>query len=69
VLHAAITVGQEAATGQFSARAREHIVAFHVPIAEMIAAYDADAAIRLLEEQFRDAAEVLRIYYEQGARA
>jgi DNA-binding GntR family transcriptional regulator len=68
VLHAAITVGQEAATGQFSAQAREHIVAFHVPIAEAITAYDADAAIRLLEEQFRDAAEVLRIYYAQGAQ-
>lgn len=66
VLEAAITIGHQAATGKFATASRRHIVDSHIPIADAIASYDEPRAVALLEEQYREAEEILRPRYAQG---
>lgn len=63
VIEAVIGIGHMAATSQFAAHKRAHILEAHIPIVDAIKAGQADRAAALLDEQFRDAESVFREYF------
>jgi DNA-binding GntR family transcriptional regulator len=65
VIEAVIGIGHVAATSQFAAAKRAHILAAHIPIVDAIKAGDAARAADLLDEQFRDAESVFRGYFRR----
>jgi GntR family transcriptional regulator, gluconate operon transcriptional repressor len=63
VIEAVVSIGHMAATSQFAAEKRAHILEAHIPIVDALKAGKADRAEALLDEQFRDAEAVLREYF------
>jgi len=63
VIEAVVSIGHMAATSQFAADKRTHILEAHIPIVDAIKAGQAGRAEALLDEQFRDAESVLREYF------
>jgi DNA-binding GntR family transcriptional regulator len=63
VIEAVVSVGHVAATSQFAADKRAHILEAHIPIVNAIKAGQASRAEALLDAQFRDAESVFRGYF------
>ena len=63
VIEAVVRIGHMAATSQFAADKRAHILEAHIPIVDAIKAGQAGRAEALLDEQFRDAESVFRAYF------
>jgi DNA-binding GntR family transcriptional regulator len=63
ILQVVMNIALQAAVGEFAARSSEYIVSRHMPIVEAISAGDPERAVRLLEEQFKDAEARLGRYY------
>jgi DNA-binding GntR family transcriptional regulator len=63
VIEAVVRIGHVAATSQFAADKRAHILGAHIPIVHALKVGDADEAQALLDEQFRDAVSVLSGYF------
>jgi DNA-binding GntR family transcriptional regulator len=63
VIEAVVRIGHVAATSQFAADKRAHILEAHIPIVDALKAGEAGRAEALLDEQFRDAESVLNGYF------